>query len=96
MLKIEKLDMIDFEKPKDFYLKFIENDLKFKVYKIRYTYKTIRNNPRENYKYLISDDEIEAKFKFLEFVEYFNEKYKHRSISNVKILDVELLGTVTK
>ncbi|WP_419749317.1 hypothetical protein [Terrisporobacter petrolearius] len=95
-MKVEKFDNIDFELPKDFYMKFIENDLKFKVYKIRYTYKTIRNNPRENYKYLISNDEIDVKFKFLEFIEKFNKKYKHRSISNVKILDVELLGTVTK
>lgn len=95
-MKVEKFDNIDFELPNDFYIKFIENDLKFKVYKIRYTYKTIRNNPRENYKYLISNDEIDVKFKFLEFIEKFNKKYKHRSISNVKILDVELLGTVTK
>ncbi len=95
-MNINKFDDIDFELPKDFYMKFIEHDSKFKVYKIRYAYKTIRNNPRENYKYLISDDEIDAKFKFLEFVEWFNGKYKHRSISNVKILDVELLGTVTK
>lgn len=95
-MKIDKFDNIDFELPEDFYMKFIENELKFKVYKVRYTYKTIRNNSRENYKYLISDDEIDARFKFLEFIEKFNEKYKHRSISNVKILDVELLGTVTK
>ena len=95
-MKINKFDNIDFEFPKDFNMKFIENELKLKVYKIRYTYKTIRNNHRENYKYLISDDGIDAKFKFLEFIEKFNEKYKHRSISNVKILDVELLGTVTK
>lgn len=95
-MKVEKFDNIDFELPNDFYIKFIENDLKLKVYKIRYTYKTIRNNPRENYKYLISNDEIDVKFKFLEFIEKFNKKCKHRSISNVKILDVELLGTVTK
>ena len=62
-MRIKKTDHIDFEKPKDFNVKFIENDLKFKVYKIRYTYKTIRNNVRENYKYLISGDEIDAKFK---------------------------------
>jgi len=95
-MNIDKFDDLDFELPKDFYMKFIENDFKFKVYKVIYTYKTSRGNPKENYKYLMSDDEIDAKFKFLEFIEYFNEKYKYRSISNVKILDVELLGTVTK
>ena len=95
-MKINKFDNIDFEFPKDFNMKFIEYKMKSNVYKVRYTYKTIRGNPKENYKYLIADDAIDAKFKFLEFIEKFNEKHKHRSISNVKILDVELLGTVTK
>lgn len=95
-MKINKFDDIDFELPKDFHMKFIEDEWKFRLYKVRYTYKTTRNNPKENYKYLISNDEVDAKFKFLEFIEEFNEKYKYRSISNVKILDVELLGTVTK
>lgn len=95
-MNINKLDNIDFELPKDFNIKFIEEEKRFNVYKIRYTYKTIRENLKENHKYSISDDEIDAKFKFLEFIEKFNRKYKHRAISNVKILDVELLGTVTK
>lgn len=41
-MKIDKFDNIDFKIPKDFNMKFIDSELKLKVYKIRYTYKTIR------------------------------------------------------
>lgn len=95
-MKIERLDKIDFKKPKDFNMKFIEEDYRFNVYKVIYTYKTNRGNPRENYKYLISQNNEEAKLKTIEYLNKFNREKPYRSISNVKILDVELLGTVTK
>lgn len=41
-MKIDKFDNIDFKIPKDFNMKFIDSELKLKVYKIRYTYKIIR------------------------------------------------------
>ena len=95
-MRINKTDKIDFEKPKDFNMKFIEEDLKFNVYKIRYKYKTNRGNLSENYKYAIAEDQTEVRFKFIEYINNFNRQKPYRSISNVKILDVELLGTVTK
>ncbi len=95
-MRIDKTDKIDFEKPKDFNMKFIEEDLKLNVYKIRYTYKTNRSNPKENTKYTIAINKEEARFKFIEYINNFNIQKPYRAISNVKILDVELLGTVTK
>ena len=95
-MRINKTDKIDFEKPKDFNMKFIEEDIKFNVYKIRYTYKTNKNNPKENYKYTMAENQEEARFKFIEYINNFNKQKPYRAISNVKILDVELLGTVTK
>lgn len=95
-MKISKDDNIDFNLPKDFNMKFIEHELKFNTYKITYTYKTVRGNVRENHKYLIASDSEEAKFKFIEYINKFNNEKVHRAISNVKILDVALLGIVTK
>lgn len=96
LMRINKSDNIDFEIPIDFNMKYIDYDIKFDVYQVRYTYDTNRHNRRENHKYVIANDYEDAKLKFINYINDFNEKKKYRAISNVKILDVELLGTVTK
>lgn len=95
-MKINKLDNIDFNLTKDFNMKFIEYEFKFNVYKVLYTYRTVRGNNRENHRYLIAQDNEEARFKFIKYINKFNKEKPHRTISNVKILDVVLIGTVTK
>lgn len=95
-MKIGKDSNMDFEIPKDFNMKFIEKKVTFRVYKVIYTYKTNRGKIKENHKYLIADYEEQAKLDFIEYINNFNRKKPFRAISNVKILDVELLGNVTK
>lgn len=95
-MRINKSDIKDFEIPIDFNMKYINYDIKFNVYQIRYTYETPRHNKRENHKYVIASDSEDAKFKFINYINDFNKNKQYRSISNVKILDVALLGTVTK
>lgn len=95
-MKVSKNDNIDFELPKDFNFKFIEKKITFKVYKVKYTYKTNKGNPKENEKYLIADYEERAKLDFIEYINNFNKEKPFRAISNVKILDIELIGTVEK
>ena len=95
-MKITSNDNLDFVLPKDFHMKFIELEQRFNIYKIIYTYKTIRGNAKENHKYIIEKDSTEAKFSFLKYIKDSNENKPYRAISNVKILDVVLLGTVTK
>ena len=95
-MRIDKLDKIDFNLTKDFNMKFIEYEFQFNVYKVLYTYRTVRGNNRENHRYLIAQDNEDAKLKFIEYINKTNNDKPYRAISNVKILDVVLLGTVTK
>lgn len=95
-MRISKDDIKDFEIPIDFNMKYINYDINFNVYKVIYTYSTSRDNKRENHKYLIADDYEDAKFKFINYINEFNAGKPYRAISNVKILDVVNLGTVTK
>ena len=95
-MRINQNDNIDFEIPKDFNMKFIDDDIKFNIYKVTYTYKTLRGNNKENHKYMIANDFDDAKLKLIKYINEFNRSNSHRTISNVKILDVVNIGTVTK
>lgn len=95
-MRINRSDRVDFDIPQDFNMKFIDEEIKFNIYKVIYTYKTARGNKRENHKYTIAADSEDAKFKCIETINNFNRVNTYRAISNVKILDVALLGTVTK
>lgn len=68
--------------------KLINNNLKLYLYKITYTYKTNRGNKKENYKIMFNNniDELEAKYKFIEYINDYNRKHPNRAILNVKIL----------
>lgn len=80
----------------DILLKFIDYEMRFSIYKIRYTYKTVRGNKKENYKYLIASDGTDAKFKFLDYIKRFNKEKPYRAISNVRILEVDYTADVIK
>lgn len=70
--------------------KLITDKIKLYVYRVNYSYKTKRGNLKENYKIIIlnRNDKTEAKFKLMEYLTEFNQKYPFRAISNVKILDI--------
>ena len=103
-MKINKKDKFDiglderFEKElkQDILLKFIDYEMKFPIYKVIYSYKTARGNKKENYKYLMASDGMDAKFKFLDYINKFNKEKPYRAISNVKILDVVYTASVSK
>lgn len=56
------------------------------LYKVRYMYKTKRGRQRESYYKVIAEDEEDARFKAIEFLNNFNKKYPYRTLSNVNIL----------
>lgn len=64
------------------------------VWRVKYSYVTARNNPKEAYKYLIRDgvswDSIDNEFE--SYIEEFNRKHPERKLSNVKILDWTFMG----
>lgn len=76
----------------DISLKLIPTKIKHSIWKVRYTYRTVRGNNKENYKYVISTDGTDAKIDFLEYIHEFNKNNQHRALSNVKILDVNYAG----
>lgn len=76
----------------DISLKLIPTKIKQNVWKITYSYRTKRGNNKENHKYVIANDGIDARIDFLNYINEFNESNKHRSLSNVKILEVSYNG----
>lgn len=91
-MKIKKDDILNFKMPSDFRMKLAKNKVRCRIYKVSYTYVTNRGNSRENNIYLASYGNINAEKEFLEYIEYLNIKKPYRAISNVKILDIELMG----
>lgn len=76
----------------DIHLKLIPTIIKTDIWEIEYKYKTVRGNLKENYKYVIAKDSTDAKFNFLDYINNFNKNNQHRSLLNVKILDVKYVG----
>lgn len=74
----------------------INKEIAVPIWKVNYSYKTIRNNQKNAIKYLIlkedSWDLIENEFN--NYIENQNEKYPERKLSNVEILDIKFLGYV--
>lgn len=72
-------------------LKLITPNLKVYLYRIDYSYETVRNNHKKNHKILILNelDSTEAKYRFVEYMNKFNKDNPHRKISNVEILDIK-------
>ena len=78
----------------DMSLKLIPTVIKHSVWKIRYSYKTKRGNNKDNYKYVIAPDGVDAKISFLNYMENFNKNNPHRALSNVKILETNYKGNI--
>lgn len=74
----------------------ISTEIPVPIWKVHYSYKTARGNPREANKYIIdyesSWDRIEITFD--SYIQELNEKYPERKISNVEILDMSFMGEV--
>ncbi|MGL4801923.1 MAG: hypothetical protein ACRC18_06630 [Cetobacterium sp.] len=76
----------------DISLKLIPTKINLNIWEIKYSYKTKRGNQKENHKYAIATDSTDAKVDFLNYIDKFNNENQHRSLSNVKILDVKYVG----
>ncbi len=74
----------------------ISETIPIPIWKIHYSYYTIRGNLKEAYKYIIKDESawdcIDNEFK--QYIENQNEKYPERKLSNVEILDVYFMGNI--
>ena len=74
----------------------ISEDIPIPVWKIHYSYYTARGNFKEADKYILDNenawDRIEDIFR--KYIEEQNEKHPERKLSNVKILDSDLMGKV--
>lgn len=72
----------------------INDRLPVPVWKIHYSYYTVRGNPKEADKYIIAGigdwDIVELEFD--SYIQRQNEKHPERELSNVKILDSSYMG----
>ena len=78
----------------EIHLKLIPTKLTHSIWKVNYSYKTIKANKKEHYKFVIANDGTDAKFNFIEYINEFNKNNQYRSLSNVKILDVSYVGNL--
>lgn len=74
----------------------INKEIPIPIWKINYSYNTIRNNQKIAIKYLILKEDgwdlVENEFN--NYIEVQNEKYPERKLSNVEILDTKFLGYI--
>ena len=74
----------------------ISDEISIPVWKIQYSYYTARGNPKDAVKYILDNenawDRIEDRF--MNYIKEQNEKFPERKLSNVKILDSDLMGKV--
>lgn len=85
----------DMEEFKDIHPKqLISEVIPIPVWKIHYSYHTVRGNPKEANKYIIKDENawdcIDNEFNH--YIQEQNEKYPERKLSNVEILDASFMG----
>lgn len=64
------------------------------IWKIKYSYTTVRGNDKEYCKYIIANetDWDCVEWEFNNWLEEFNNDNPERQLSNVQILDTEFLG----
>lgn len=63
------------------------------VWKVHYSYRTARGNPKEADKYIIKDESADCiDSEFNRYIQEQNEKHPERKLSNVEILDVSFMG----
>ena len=75
--------------------------LSLPVYEVKYSYLTKRGNPRDGTKYFISQNHISDEAEYIDFtvemamddfVSELKREKPYREISNVQILEINLLG----
>lgn len=76
----------------DIHLKLIPVKIIHNIFKINFKYKTIRGNKKENYKYVVATNDVDAKINFINYINDFNKNNQHRLLLNVKILNVSYVG----
>lgn len=92
ILDLFKDDQKNKELLHDINLKLIPTKIHHNIWKVDYSYKTIRGNKKENYKYVISEDGENTRIDFINYINEFNRENQHRLILNVKILNVSYVG----
>lgn len=70
-------------------------EIRKNMYKISYSYKTVRGNKKENHRYILASCYENAEVNFINYINDFNKNNEYRKVSNVKILDTVCIGTVT-
>lgn len=95
-MKLTKQEIYDLGLSNDINVKFIENKESFFIYKIIYSYETVRKNKKENFKYVPAKSWKSAFKAFFNYVDDFNENNKFRKISNVEILDFYDVGEIER
>lgn len=97
LLKDCLYDNSDMEEFKNIHPKqLISEEIPIPVWKIHYSYYTVRGNPKEANKYILDNeyawDRIDVLF--MNYIKEQNEKHPERKLSNVKILDSYLMGKI--
>lgn len=95
-MKLTKQEINDLGLSNDINVKFIENKESFFIYKIIYTYETVRKNKKQNFKYVPAKSWESAFKAFFNHIDDFNENNKFRKISNVEILDFYDVGSIER
>lgn len=73
---------------------FLSEELKVPIWKVEYSYLTARNNPKQGIKYLFlqENDWDIVDNEFNKYIEEFNNKFPHKKLLNVEVLDCEYVG----
>lgn len=74
----------------------ISERIEIPVWKIHYSYYTARGNPKEAVKYILDNKNAWDRMddEFMKYIKNQNERHLERKLSNVKILDCDLMGEV--
>lgn len=73
--------------------KNIPSKIEVFTYKIKFTYKTVRGNEKEQERLIKATNSRYAKQQWQLWIWDFNEKYPYRAMSNAKILDIVLVAS---
>lgn len=95
-MKLTKQEINNLGLSNDINIKFIENKESFFIYKIIYSYETVRKNKKQNFKYVPASKWENAFEAFFNYIEDFNENNEYRKISNVEILDFYDAGSIER
>mgnify|MGYP001055247936 CR=1 FL=1 len=74
----------------------ISEEIPISIWKIHYSYCTLRENFKKAYKYILDNENAWDRIEdiFMDYIKEFNEKYPERQLLNVKILDSYFMGKI--